>query len=154
MHAIICKIDYLLIAWINTASDLARPHLEDSLPTIKRSLVFAGARIPELLIPASEPDVSPSMAPPSTCFVYLLDDFLILLLLFVLSVSFMSQVLPLVIKSLLRCYCVCLCPFVFYFPFYKVFVVYPIIFKYIYNSHEPYIYILKFISDYLPITLT
>lgn len=41
----ICKIDSLLIAWINAPSDLARAHFNESLSMIKRNLAFAGKRI-------------------------------------------------------------------------------------------------------------
>lgn len=47
VYAIICKIDHLLIAWINATSNFIRHHFKQSLPTIKCSLVFVGARIPD-----------------------------------------------------------------------------------------------------------
>lgn len=64
---IIRKIDLLLITWINATSVPDRSILEESLPKIKHSLVFAGDRISDPLeppTPASELDVPPSSAPP------------------------------------------------------------------------------------------
>lgn len=67
VFTIIGKIDHLLIALINASSDSGRLHLDESLPTIRSSLVFADSRIRDPLDPPASTrvfNISPSTVPP------------------------------------------------------------------------------------------
>lgn len=44
-HALMLKIDHMLLSWFSTAAERTRVKLEDSISTIQRSLEFLGPRV-------------------------------------------------------------------------------------------------------------
>lgn len=67
VFSVICKIDHLIIAWIDVASDFLKAILEKSISGIKHSMTFVRPRVqdpPPPLAPASEPVDAHVMARP------------------------------------------------------------------------------------------